>query len=55
MSSFNHFHSTRDLTFHVSVRNPRARSCGCDVMTPWTNLRFSRHTTDAGFPTTRAR
>ncbi|MDD9363055.1 MAG: hypothetical protein PV344_09040 [Anaplasma sp.] len=35
--------------------NSRARSCGCDVMTPSTNPGFSRHATDAGFSATRAR
>ncbi|MDD9361881.1 MAG: hypothetical protein PV344_03030, partial [Anaplasma sp.] len=33
MSCFNHFHSTRDVTFH-------ARSCGCDAMTLSTNQDF---------------
>ncbi|MDD9362936.1 MAG: hypothetical protein PV344_08440, partial [Anaplasma sp.] len=52
MSPFNHFHSTRDVPFHVSVMgcfNSRARSCGCDVMTISTNPGFSPHPTDAGF------
>ncbi|MDD9362667.1 MAG: hypothetical protein PV344_07075 [Anaplasma sp.] len=57
-SSSNHFHSTRDVTFHVSVvdfLNSRARSRGCNIMTLSTNPGFSRRATDAGFSVTRVR
>ncbi|MDD9361851.1 MAG: hypothetical protein PV344_02865 [Anaplasma sp.] len=55
MLCFSHFHSTRDVTFHVSV-------VGCfkfprEVMwlsrhDPINQSRFLRHATDAGFSAT---